>query len=89
MALGVVCGQYVRHVARVRRFPFDRDPRAARRADRGVAAGRSWAGGGGGGGGAARPVGGVPPQAASDGRDGPDPVRSDDERPRRVRSRLA
>ena len=53
------------------------------------AAGRGRAGGGRGGGGAARPVGGVPPQAAGDGRDGPDPVRGAAERPGRVRARLA
>ena len=39
--------------------------------------------------GAARAVGGVPPQAAGDDRDGPDPVRGADERPRRVRARPA
>ena len=64
-------------------------PRAARRAGPGVGAVGCGAGGGGGGGGAAWPVGGVPPQAAGDGGDGPDPVRRADERPRRVRARQA
>src|SRR3982074_1997191 len=58
-----------------------------------VLAAAGLGGGGGAGGargrGAARPVGGVPPQAAGDGCDGPDPVRSGDDRPRRVRARLA
>ena len=89
VALGGVRGQRVRLWVRVRCVSADRDPRAARRAGRGVGAGRGGAGGGGGGGGAARPVGGVPPQAAGDGGDGPDPVRGDGERPGRVRARLA
>ncbi len=68
VAVGGVRGQHVRHLARVRRVPADRDPGAARRAGRGVGAGRRRAGGGRRGRGAARPVGGVPPQAAGDGR---------------------
>jgi hypothetical protein len=85
VALVGVRGQHARHVARVRRVLADRDPRPARRAGRGVGAGRGGVGRGVGGRGAARPVGRVPPQAAGDDGHGPDPVRRADEHPRRIR----
>jgi hypothetical protein len=89
VAVGSVRGQLVRDQPGVRGVPADRDRRAARRPGRGVGAGRGGPGRGGGGGGAARSVGGVPPQAAGDGVDGPGPVRGDAERRCYVRVRLA
>jgi hypothetical protein len=77
--VGSVRGQLVRDQPGVRGVPADRDRRAARRPGRGVGAGRGGPGRGGGGGGAARSVGGVPPQAAGHGVDGPGPVRRDAE----------
>jgi hypothetical protein len=89
VALGSVCRQHVRDVARVRRVCLDRDYRAALRADRGVGPGRCGAGGGGRGGRAARSVGRIPSEAAGDGCDGSGSIRGRDKRPRRFRVRLA
>ena len=89
VAVGSVRGQLVRDQPGVRGVPADRDRRAARRPGRGVGAGRGGPGRRGGGGGTARSVGGVPPQAAGHGGDGPGPVRRDAEYPGGVRARLA